>query len=170
LTGRVGDDPVGAGHTAHQEAIEMPRARWFVVGFLLIAAVVGGLLNQRGPFDVHPALAYDQFLVDFQAGRVDQIVQWRDQLEVTDQGALRSVVVPADRDLPADLGQARAAGGVGINYSGLPDEWLGRMTPWMPALLALAAVLIWVTAIVRSRRMTSGSGSDRSAGLQPVAR
>ncbi len=149
----------------------MPRVGWFVVGFLLIAAVVGGWLNARGPFDTHPALAYDQFLADFGAGRVEQIVQWRDQLEVTEQGALRSVVVPADRDLPADLSQARATGGVGITYAGLPDAWLGSMTPWIPGLMALAALLIWVTAIVRSRRSTTGSapqvGSD--PGSSPVA-
>lgn len=145
----------------------MPRARWFVIGFLLIAAVVGGLLNARGPFDAHPPLAYDQFLADFQGSRVEQITQWRDQLEVTDQGALRSVVVPADRDLQSDLAQARSAGGVGISYSGLPDAWLGAMTPWVPLLLALGALLIWVTAIARSRRAASGSaaaGSSQTAG------
>ena len=27
----------------------MPRARWFVVGFLVVAALVGGILNARGP-------------------------------------------------------------------------------------------------------------------------
>jgi hypothetical protein len=139
--------------------VEMPRARWFVVGFLLIAAVVGGVLNARGPFDTHPALGYDQFLADFQAGKVEQIAQWRDQLEVTEQGALRSVVVPADRDLQADLGRARVAGGVGISFVGVPDAWLGTMTPWIPLLLALAAVLIWATAIVRSRRVASRSAS-----------
>jgi hypothetical protein len=146
--------------------IEMPPARWLVVGFLLIAVVVGGLLNARGPFDAHPALAYGQFLADFQAGKVEQTVQWRNQLEVTEQGALRSVVVPANRDLPADLAQARAAGGVGINYAGLPDAWLGVMTPWIPVLLASAALLIWVTAIVRSRRRASGS--DRAGNPQPA--
>lgn len=145
----------------------MPRARWFIVGFLLIAAVVGGMLNARGPFDAHPALAYDQFLADFQAGNVEQIVQWRDRLEVTEQGALFSVGVPAERDLPADLAQARRAGGVAINFAVLPDAWLGVMTPWVPVVLALAAVLIWVTAIARNRRAASGSsptGSPQPAG------
>lgn len=97
-----------------------------------------------------PRSPYDQFLANVQAGRVEQIVQWRNQLEVTEQGGLRSVVVPADRDLFADLGQARAAGGVGISYAGLPDDWLGTMTPWIPVLIVLAALLIWVTAIVRT--------------------
>lgn len=133
------------------------RARWFVAGFLLIAAVAGGFLSARGPFDAHPALAYERFLADFQAGRVEQIAQWRNQLEVTDQGALRSVLVPADRDLSADLARARATGGVGINYSSLQDAWLPAMTPWVPALLALAALLIWVTALVRGSRVASGS-------------
>jgi hypothetical protein len=140
----------------------MPRVRWFVVGFLLIAAVIGGVLNARGPFDDHPALVYDQFLADFQAGGIEQIVQWRDHLEVTEQGTLLSVVVPADRDLPADLARARAAGGVGISYSRLPDAWLSVMTPWIPVLLSLAALLIWATAIMRSRRLALGSGKAGS--------
>lgn len=144
----------------------MPRARWFVVAFLLFAAVIGGLLNARGPFDTHPSVAYDQFLADFQAGKVERIVQWQDRLEVTEQGALISVDVPADRDLPADLAQALRASGVGISYSRLPDAWLGTMTPWFPVVLALAAVLIWATAIVRSRRASrSGpAGSPRPTG------
>jgi peptidoglycan/LPS O-acetylase OafA/YrhL len=141
---------------------KMPRARWFVVGFLVVAAVVGALLNARGPFAAHQPLAYDQFLADFQAGRVEQIATWRDQLEVADQGTLRSVVVPANRDLPADLAAARAAGGVGLNYTALPDAWLTTMTPWIPVLLAVAALLIWVTAIVRNRRVMPGSSHTAS--------
>ncbi len=140
----------------------MLRARWFVVGFLLIAAVVGGLLTARGPFDAHPALTYEQFLADVQAGRVGQITQWRDQLEVTDQGTLRSVLVPADRDVQSDLARASWAGGVGISYAGLPDDWLGALTPWVPLLLALAAALIWASAIVRNRRAASGSAAAGS--------
>src|SRR5688500_17509788 len=145
----------------------MSRTRWFVVGSLLIVAVVGGFLDERGPFDDHPALSYDQFLVDFQAGRVDQIVQWRDRLEVTDRGALRTVVVPADRDLPADLGQARATGGVAIKFSNLPDAWLPAMTPWVPAVLGLAAVLIWVTAIMRGHG--PASRSSQAGSPEPAA-
>jgi hypothetical protein len=132
--------------------------RWFVVGFLVIAAVIGGVLHARGPFDTHPALSYDQFLADFQAGRVERIVQWRDQLEVTEGTTLLSVVVPADRDLPGDLAQARFVGGVAIDRSRLPDAWLAVMTPWVPFLVALAAVLILVTAVVRSRRVAQGAG------------
>jgi hypothetical protein len=141
----------------------MPRSRWLLVGFLLVAAVVGGLLNARGPFDAHPALAYDQFLADFQVGQVGQIVQWRDELEVTEQAGLQLVTVPPERDLAADLAQARVAGGVGISYAGLPDSWLVPMTPWVPFLLALAAILIWVTAIMRSGRFGSQAGPSGGA-------
>ncbi len=52
-------------------------------------------------------------------------------------------------------------------YSRLPDAWLGIMTPWLPFLVALAAVLIWATAIVRNRREALGTrpaGSARPAG------
>jgi hypothetical protein len=138
----------------------MSHARWFVIGSLLIAAVIGLLLNARGPFDAHPSLAYDQFLADFQRGSVEQIVQWRNQLEVTHQGALWSVMVPADRALPADLGEARAAGRVGVNFSTLPDAWLPARTPWIPALLGLVAMVVWVTAIVRGRGSASGFQLD----------
>jgi hypothetical protein len=144
----------------------MLRARWFVVALLLVTGVVGGLLDARGPFDAHPALAYDQFLSDVEAGNVAQIVRWRDRLEVTDQGVLRSVDVPADRDLQADLGQARVAGGVGLAYAGLPDAWLGAMTPWIPLLLLLAGTSIWVSAIVRGRhaaQRSADAGSPQSA-------
>jgi hypothetical protein len=141
----------------------MPRSRWLVIGFLLVAAAVGGLLNARGPFDAHPTLAYERFLADFEAGKVDQIVQWRDQLEVTEQGALRSVTVPPDRDLEADLGQARVAGGVGLSYARLPDSWLVPLTPWVPLLLAFAAMLIWMSSIARSRKLASGTDPAGSA-------
>lgn len=146
---------------------KVPRTRWFVAGFLVMAAVVGGVFSARGPFDAHPALAYGPFLMDYQGGKVEQIVQWRDHLEVTVQGVLLTVAVPPDRDLQADLAEARRAGRVGITYSRIPDAWLGVMTPWVPLLLAVAAVLIWATAIVRSRRLASGSsttGSPQPAG------
>ena len=68
----------------------MPRARWFVAGFLLTAAVVGGLLNERGPFDARSSLAYEQFLADVEAGRVERIAQWRDRLEAFLRGAARA--------------------------------------------------------------------------------
>lgn len=141
----------------------MVRTRWFGVGFLVVAAVIGGSLNARGPFDGHPVLAYDEFLADFRAGNVQQIIQWRDQLELTEQGNLLTVLVPAERDVEADLAQARWASGVGISYTLLPDAWLGTMTPWAPILIAVAAVLIWITAIARDRRWRSRSSAIRSA-------
>ena len=141
----------------------MPRSRWLLAGFLVVATVVSGLLNARGPFDAHPALAYDQFLADFQAGEVEQIVQWQDQLEVTEQHALRSVTVPPDRDLTADLALARVAGGVGLSYARLPDSWLIPMTPWVALLITLAAVVIWVTSVTRSRRLRPEAGPNGSA-------
>jgi hypothetical protein len=130
----------------------MPRARWFVVGFLLVAALLGGVVNARGPFGTHASLAYTQFLADFQAGRVEQIVQWRDQLEVTESGQLLAVTVPPETDLAADLAQARQAGGVGVNTALIPDAWLGLFTPWVPILILVAAALIGVTAIARNAR------------------
>ena len=137
----------------------MPRARWFVIGFLLMTGAVGTVLSAPGPFPTHPGLAYEQFLADFQAGRVEQIVQWRDRLEVTEGGTLRSVVVLPDRDLGADLALARSLGGVGISHRSIPDDRLVSMTPWVPVWLALAGGLIWAGAVVRNRRIGSGSGA-----------
>jgi hypothetical protein len=134
----------------------MPRARWFVIAFLLAATLAGGVLNARGPFVAHPHLGYPQLLADFQAGRIERIVQWRDQLEVSDGDELLLVTVPPDRDLAADLAQARWAGGVGISWQTVADDWLGNTTPWVPMLILLAAALIWTTGIVRNRR----GGSD----------
>ena len=108
----------------------MPRARWFVVGCLGTAAVVGGVLNERGPFDQHPSRSYPQFLADVRAGHVQQVVQWRDQLEVTESGQLLTVIVPREQDLAADLTAARLAGrNVGTTWADLPDAWLGLFTP-----------------------------------------
>jgi hypothetical protein len=156
----------GADQTAHREVAEMPRARWLLVAFLLVAAVVGGILNERGPFGAHPGLVYDQFLADFQAGNVDRIVQWRDRLEVTEHGALFTVVMPVERDFPADLAQARRAGGVGISFGGVPDAWLGVMTPSVPIVIAVAAVLVWAPAVLRDWRR--GSGSSAAGSPQPA--
>lgn len=142
----------------------MPRARWWVVAVLVLA--VGSALNERGPFAANEALAYDTFLTDFQAGKVERIVQWRDRLEVTEEGGLFAVVVPPSRDLPLDLAQARLAGGVGISYSRLPDAWLGVMTPWGPLLLAAATALIWTWAV--ARRRVSALGRGVTPGVEPA--
>ena len=144
----------------------MPRARWFVLGFLLTAGLVGGVLNERGPFDGHPSLSYTQFLADFQAGDVGQISQWRDRLEVTEADQLLLVTVPPDRDLTADLVRAKLAGNVGIIWAHVPDAWFYLFTPWVPFLILVAAALIWVTAIVRNRRV--GSGSNATGSPQPA--
>lgn len=137
----------------------MPRARWFVIGFLVVAALVGGVLNQRGPFDQHPPLSYTQFLADVREGDVGQIVQWRDRLEVTEADQLLLVTVPPDRDLTADLAQAKLAGNVGISWARIPDTWLSIHTPWVPFLILVAAALIWATAIARNRHASSGADS-----------
>lgn len=86
----------------------MPRARWFVVGFLVIAAVVGGMLNARGPFGDHPRIAYDQVFADYAARKVAQISQWRDQLEIVEvDGTVLRAAVPPDRDFTSDFAVAR---------------------------------------------------------------
>ena len=133
----------------------MPRTRWLVIGALLAVGIVGGAINARGPFEAHASLSYAQFLADFEAGRVGQIAQWRDQLEVTEGSELLRVVVPAAADFPFDLAQARRAGGVAMNLAIIPDNWLGSYTPWVPGLILVAGVVIWVSALVRVRRFSA---------------
>ncbi len=130
----------------------MPRTRWIVIAFLLTAGIIGGVMNARGPFADHPSLAYPQLLLDFEAGRVERIVQWRDELEVTEGSQLLLVVVPTEADLVGDLARARVAGNVGISWAKIPDAWLSLYTPWVPALILLAGSLIWIGALVRNRR------------------
>jgi hypothetical protein len=158
---------IGADQPSGRWGVGMPRARWFIVGFLVVAALAGTALNARGPFAQHPSRAYVPFLTDFEAGRVEQIVLWRDQLEVTESGQLLTVVVPPGADLMGDLALARQAGGVAINLAQIPDAWLGLFTPWIPVLILLTGALIWATGIARNRRMTSGT--EAGAGPQPAS-
>ena len=141
----------------------MPRTRWLVIGFLLATGIVGGVANARGPFADHPALTYSQFLTDVAAGRVGQIVQWRDRLEVTDGSQVLLVTVPADADVVGDYAQARISGGVPMAWATIPDPWLGLTTPWVPVLILVAGSLIWIGALVRGRRArTSGTPARRT--------
>lgn len=145
----------------------MPRVRWFVIGCLVAVALVGGALNERGPFGQHPSLSYAQFLADFQAGDVGQILQWRDQIEVTEADQLLLVTVPPDRDLTADLAQAKLAGSGGITWVHVPDGWMTSHTPWIPVVILVAAALIWAAAIARTRGVlprVNRAGSRQPAG------
>jgi len=122
----------------------MLHGRRLLVAVLLGVAFLGAAINAIGPFGAHPALAYPQFLADIEAGRVDQIVRWRDRLEVTERLEAFLVVVPEGSDLNLDLAQARAAGGVGMRtddgdaprpYSPDTGAWPpGPRTSWAPAV------------------------------------
>ena len=147
----------------------MPRTRWLVIGVLLAVGIVGGAINARGPFEAHPSLSYAQFLADFEAGRIGQIAQWRDQLEVTEESAVLGVVVPVTADFPLDLAQARRAGGVAMNLAIIPDNWLGSYTPWVPGLILVAGAVIWVSALVRARRLiAAGPARPRLTDRAPL--
>jgi hypothetical protein len=138
----------------------MLRTRWLVIGFVVAAACIGGLINEHGPFADRPALAYPQFLADVRAGRVAEVTSWRDRLEVTESGRLLIVVVPPGTDLVADLANASEAGGGVRSWAGIPDAWIGGYTPWIPLLVLVAGSLIWGGALVRNRRAgTAGAAS-----------
>ena len=146
----------------------MPRTRWLVIGALLAVGIVGGAMNARGPFEAHASLSYAQFLADFEAGRVGQIAQWRNQLEVTEGSALLGVVVPVTADFPLDLAPARRAG-VAMNLAIIPDNWLGSYTPWVPGLILVAGAVIWVSALVRARRLiAAGPARPRLTDRAPL--
>lgn len=144
----------------------MPRARWIVLGALLAVSAAGWLLNERGPFEAHPPLAYDSFLADARAGSVERVVRWRDRLEVSEAGRLLAVTIPAGRDLAADLA---AAGPLGPRSSGsIPDQWIGLYTPWVPALLLAAGALTWGSALLRNRRAAASARTCRPVTRDPA--
>jgi hypothetical protein len=140
----------------------MPRTRWIVIGFLLVAGIVGGVINARGPFAAHPAISYPQYLADVGAGRVEQVVRWRDRLEVKEGSGLVLVAVPPQADVDADLMQAAWNGGVGFSLETIPDWWLVAYTPWVPLLILVAGALIWIGAVARDRRRDRLTGRLRA--------
>lgn len=129
----------------------MPRGRWLVLAALAAVWILGSAINAHGPFGAHPSLGYAQFLADVEAGRVEQIVQWRDRLEVTEGSELFLVTVPGDVDVALDVGAARVRGGVGISFEGIPDNWLEGYTPWVPGLMLVLGLAFWLPAVVRGR-------------------
>lgn len=129
----------------------MLHGRRLFIATIIAVAVLGSAINAIGPFGAHPGLAYARFIADFEAGRVEQVVQWRDRLEVTEGSESFLVMVPGDVDLAGDLARARRAGGVGMNFAWIPDNWLVPNTPWVPALLLVAGLLIWLRVLLRGR-------------------
>ncbi len=129
----------------------MLRTRWLVIAALLGVAILGSVIDARGPFAAHSSISYPQFLADFEAGRVQEITQWRDRLEITEGPELLLVTVPAGVSLMDDLGQARLRGGIGINLSTIPDAWLSSFTPLIPALLLVVGLVLWLPALLRRR-------------------
>lgn len=140
----------------------MLHGRRLVVAVLIAVALVGGAVDALGPFGPHPALAYARFLADFEVGRVDRIVQWRDRLEVREGSESFLVVVPEGADLSGDLAQARLAGGVGISFGRIQDEWIAMYTPWVPALLLVGGLAVWLPAV---RRLRPGEGGSAGTPL-----
>ena len=134
----------------------MSRGRWLFIAAFIAVSVVGTVINNLGPFAPHPELSYAAFLADYRAGKVPEIAQWRDRLEVSDGGTLNLVVVPADRDLRADLAAGRAPTGVGFSMRGFPDSWLVQFTPFIPGLLVLGALILWLPAL----RARHGRGAE----------
>ncbi len=130
----------------------MLHGRRLLVATIIAITILGTAINAAGPFRAHPALAYPQLLADFEAGRVEQIAQWRDRLEVTEGSGMFLIEIPDGADFPLDLARARMAGGVGYSLAVIPDDWLVPFTPWVPALLLVAGLVIWLRAVLLGRR------------------
>ncbi len=141
----------------------MLHGRRLFIAALIAVFLVGSVINAVGPFAPHPQLSYAAFLADFRGGKVGHISKWRDRLEVTEADAFYLVVVPPDRDLSLDLTAEYAATPVGFSYEGIPDDWLTQFTPWVPALLALAGLVLWLPAARLRRIGRSGSEAERIA-------
>ena len=118
---------------------------------LLVAAfvLIGGILNDTGPFAPHREVPYDQLLDDIAAGRVQRVVQWRDRLEVTVGSDIVAVRIPPGVDAWSDMGAAHALSQRGRSSSQLPDNWVFPFTPIFPALLLAAAAVIVALALLR---------------------
>ncbi len=138
----------------------MLHGRRLLVATITAIVIVGTAINAAGPFHAHPALAYSQLLADFEAGRVEQITQWRNRLEVTARAGTFLAEIPDGADFPLDLTRARVAGGVGSSLAVLPDDWLVPLTPWVPALLLVAGLVIWLRAVLLGRRDGWGQPGD----------
>lgn len=118
---------------------------------LLVAAfaLVGGILNDRGPFTEHREIPYAQLLDEIEAGRVQRLVQWRDRLEVTMGSDVVSVRIPQGVDAWADMGAAHSISQRGWSTTVLPDNWVFPFTPIFPALLLATAAAIMAMALLR---------------------
>jgi hypothetical protein len=129
----------------------MLHGRILAIAAIVGILIIGSVINAAGPFGAHPTLAYSQFLADFETGHVEQIVRWRDRLEVAKASELFLVTVPDGADVALDLGQARVRGGVGIAFQTISDGWLVRDTPLVPMLLVGAGLFLWFPAARRGR-------------------
>ncbi len=129
----------------------MLHGRILAIAAIVGILIIGSVINAAGPFGAHPTLAYSRFLADFETGHVQQIVRWRDRLEVAKASELFLVTVPDGADVALDLGQARVRGGVGINFATIPHNWLVPYTPLVPMLLLGGGLLLWLPAARRGR-------------------
>jgi hypothetical protein len=118
---------------------------------LLVAAfvLIGGILNDTGPFGPHREVSFELLLDDIAAGRVQRVVQWRDRLEVTMADEVVAVRIPTGVDAWAEMGAAHSISRRGWSTSQLPDNWVFPFTPIFPALLLAAAAVIVGMAILR---------------------
>ena len=143
-----------------------PRVRQLtvVLGTALILALLA-IVQAQGPFGSLPQVPYGQFLNDIQEGRVEHIEHWRTQLRVAIGDQVYGVHVPSDRDLPADLARARAAGQVGISYETVPDRWIAYRTPVVPLLIASFGSVFVAALLLRNRSSVPRSGTRRARGV-----
>jgi hypothetical protein len=117
------------------------------VGLLTSAAEWSGL----APFGPHQSLSYAQFLGDIGAGRVDEIVQWRNRLLVTEAGEQFLIVAPEGTDIRAAVAAARPVGVAPPGVGGIPDNWLITLTPFVPVALLVVGLLAWLPSVMRRR-------------------
>jgi hypothetical protein len=137
--------------------------RWPGPLLLLVAAfvLIGGILNDTGPFTPHREVPFEQLVDDIAAGRVQRVVQWRDRLEVTMESEVVSVRIPTGVDAWAEMGAAHSVSRRGWSTSQLPDNWVFPFTPIFPAfLIAAAAVIVAMTFLRRGGRPADAGRSS----------
>lgn len=124
----------------------MSRHRRALIAWVAAILFAGIVVDVVGPFGTLPDRSYADFLASFEAGRVEEIVRWRDHLQVHEATGTSVVAIPEGTDLTADLARARLLGGVPIRLSRIPDVWVVVATPVVPAVIGVAALLLWAPA------------------------
>ena len=135
----------------------------WIVGLVAIALVAAAaLIYSWISAPAASTVGYSQFLADVEAGRVTEVVQVGETLEVNGSNGAYLVTTPTIlTDVYADVGRAAAAGeGVVPQFSAHPEtdtSWIGLLlTALLPFAVVLVVFVLVLLLIVRPARAQGG--------------